>query len=154
LSAATRTAYESNLNILVALATVRAKDTVFALTPALVRSYFVELSVKDLKLSTLHRRRASIAEFIRWGVRKRLWNADSLNEVPEIRKPKTLPRLFAEDERDRLMALTLPSEERLLRAMLYYTGLRVSAICEVRVADISTSKVVMAGLDWPGTIAR
>lgn len=65
---ATATAYESDLRLLVSLATVDAADTVFAFTGDLVRAYFFRLSSKGMSMGTLHRRRASLNEFAKWGL--------------------------------------------------------------------------------------
>ena len=72
LAPATLVRYHSDLKILVALATVEAQDTVLACTPALVHTYFLRLSAKGLMMATLHRRRAALAEFGKWGLRQRL----------------------------------------------------------------------------------
>lgn len=133
---ATIAAYESDCNLLVGLAAVHGGDTVLAFTPALVREYFLTLSRRDLKLSTLHRRRASIAEFARWGVRHRLWAIDPMLDAPRIKRPRHLPRPYSHDEHGRLMALSLSTDaERVLRALLYYAGLRISEILGLRLKD-------------------
>jgi len=57
--------------------------------------------------------------------------------APKIRRQTTLPRPFPRDEIVRLWALALPPEERLLRALLYYSGLRITPICGIRLSDLS-----------------
>lgn len=138
-SPATATAYESDLRLLVSLSTVDAADTVFAFTPELVWAYFFRLSSKNRSMGTLHRRRASLNEFARWGLGRGLWASNPMVDAPKIKRPKYLPRPFDNDERDRLMALELPPIETVMRALLYYTGLRVSPVCGLRIADVSTS---------------
>src|SRR5262245_17233655 len=137
LSASTVIAYESDLNHLVALATVEAADSVLAFTPDLVRAYFLMLSKKGLKMSTLHRRRSVLGEFAKWGLKQRLWASDPMASAPTIRRPKHLPRPFAPAERDRLLALTLGAEETLIRAILFWSGLRVSEVCGLRQQDVA-----------------
>lgn len=148
----TQTAYRSDLKVLAALAMVHARDSVLCFTSALVTEYFLALSEKGLGMATLHRRRATINEFSRWGMRKRLWAHDPMSEAPTIKRPKTLPRPFDELQRDRIFALDLPLVERALRAVLYYTGLRVTPICGIRLDDLSFSKVLIGGLEWPGSV--
>jgi site-specific recombinase XerD len=152
LSRSTHEAYASDLRLLVALASVQASDSVLAFDADLVRRYLVTLSEKNLSQATLHRRRASISEFAKWGKRERLWG-DVADSIPAIKRPKNLPRPFADDERDRLMALDLDATERTLRGLLYYTALRVTPICGLRVGDLSFSPTRFSnGLEAPGSI--
>lgn len=144
---ATIQAYESDLNLLTSLATVHGGDSVLAFTPALVREYFLMLSRRDLAMSTLHRRRASIAEFARWGLRRRLWASDPMLEAPRIKRPRNLPRPYTRDEHQRLMALPLTGADVVLRALLYYTGLRISEALTLRLKD-----VVLGDDDHPGSV--
>lgn len=132
---ATIAAYESDCNLLVSLATVHGGDTVLAFTPELARDYFLILSRRGLKMATLHRRRASIAEFARWGLRRRLWSVDPMLDAPKIKRPHNLPRPFTPEERERIMTLPLTGHERVLRAVLFYAGLRISEALGVRLRD-------------------
>jgi integrase/recombinase XerD len=132
---ATIIAYESDLNLLVALASVSAGDSVLAFTPALVRDYLLALSRRDLAMSTLHRRRASVGEFAKWGLRRRLWAYDPMADAPTIKRPKHLPRPFTREEHARLMAVPLTGRALVLRGLLYYGGLRISEALTVRVRD-------------------
>jgi integrase/recombinase XerD len=147
--------YKSDLNLLIALATVRMGDSVIAFTPDLAREFMVSLArrEKPLSLSTLHRRRASVSEFAKWGLRKRLWPVDPMLDVPPIKRPKHLPRPFAPEQRDALLALDLQGVDKVIRALLYYTGLRATPICNVRVGDCSFAPVTLTTGDVvPGTI--
>lgn len=138
-------AYESDCNLLVSLATVHGGDSVLSFTPALVREYFLFLSRRDLKLATLHRRRCSISEFAKFGLRRRLWTIDPMLDAPRIRRPRDLPRPFTHPEHDRLMGLTLPRLEHALRAILYYAGLRISEALGLRLRD-----AILGDDDHPG----
>lgn len=144
--------YESDLTLLVSLAHVKATDAVLAFSPDLVRDFFLALSAKDLKMSTLHRRRASVSEFAKWGLRKRLWALDPMADTPPIKRPKYLPRPYRLEERDRLMGLALPLREQALRAVLYYTALRATPIGRIRLGDVSFATVTIDGMTWPGSI--
>lgn len=144
---ATIDAYESDLNLLCSLAAVHGGDTVLAFTPELVRDYFLTLSRRGLAMATLHRRRASIAEFVRWGVRRRLWAADPMLDAPRIKRPRYLPRPFTREEHARLMALPLHETERVLRALLYYGGLRITEALTLRLTD-----AVLGDEDRPGAL--
>ncbi len=152
LSRATYDAYASDLRLLVALASVQASDSVLAFDADLIHHYLLALSEKNLSQATLHRRRASISEFAKWGKKERLWG-DMADAIPRIRRPKNLPRPFADDERDRLMGLDLDVVERTLRGLLYYTALRVTPICGLHVGDLSFSPMRFPnGFEAPGSI--
>lgn len=145
--------YASDLRLLCGLAAITARDSVLAFTPELVRAYLAELSAKNLAMATLHRRRSSIGEFARWGTRERLWPVNPMDGIPTVRRPRHLPRPFRPEERDRLLRLVLPAEERMLRALLYYTGLRVTPLCGIRLGDVSTQEIATPdGVAWPGSI--
>jgi integrase/recombinase XerD len=52
-----------------------------------------------------------------------------------------------------VMALTLPAIETLVRALFYYTGLRVSPLCGLRVGDCSFAEVRFEdGTRFPGSV--
>ena len=91
LTRSTLVAYESDLNLLVALATFHRADTVLDFDEALVRLYLRELSKKGLGMATLFRRRVTLNQFAKWGVRRRYWIANPVDESPKIKRPKRLP---------------------------------------------------------------
>lgn len=134
-SKATVNAYRADLSWLRALA---PRDTVLRFSPELIHRYFDDASAGGNKPATLHRKAATIREFVRWGAQQRLWESGPLLEaVPKIRRPENLPRPFDRDEIARLWTLDLVDEERVLRALLFFTGLRSAAIRSIIVGDIS-----------------
>ena len=150
LSPQTITGYRSDLGLLVSVAQVDAADSVLAFTPAVVRAYFLRLSSKGLSLGTLLRRRSCLSEFVKWGQRRRYWVESPLVELPRMKKARHLPRPFTRAELEALMALTLPLKERVLRGLLFYTGLRATPICRLRFIDLSFSKMTFEnGLEVP-----
>lgn len=153
-SASTLANYRSDLNLLVAIATAHAADSVMAFTTDLVKDFFVTVSArKDLQVSTIIRHRATLNEFARWGLRERLWVENPMVVAPRLRRPKRVPRPFHGEERDRLMALDLSLEERAMRAVLYYTGLRATPASTLRLGALSFSPTTFAGgLTVPGSI--
>jgi len=129
LSPATLAAYESDLGRLAALV---SPDSVLGFTPDVIRAYFLGLSHQNRRMSTLYRKHSSLQEFGRWGVRKALWLKNPMDDIQRPPKPQHLPRPFSPEETRRLMQLDLIPIERVIRAVLYYTGLRVSPICPSR----------------------
>jgi site-specific recombinase XerD len=54
---------------------------------------------------------------------------------------------------ERLWQLELPALERVVRALLYYTGLRVTPLCQLRVGDVSFGEIVLEdGIRFPGSL--
>lgn len=150
LSPGSLTAYESDLSRLVALA---SPDSVLVFTGDLVRLYFTSLSQQGAQMSTLARKYSVLNEFGRWGVRKKLWLTNPLDDYDRPPYPERLPRPFTSDEISRIMALDLPPVERVLRGLLYFTGLRVTPISNLTVGDLSFAEVTFEdGVRLPGSI--
>jgi integrase len=119
----------------------------------LIRAYFLGLSHQGRRLSTLYRKHSVLHEFGRWGVRKKLWLASPMDDIPRPPKPEHLPRPFTPEEIGRLMRLELPPVESVVRGLLYYTGLRVSPICQLKIGDVSFDEIAYPnGVTFPGVI--
>jgi integrase/recombinase XerD len=129
-------AYEGDIQKLVNLVGALVGDSVLAWTSDLTTKYFLAESTKGNAVGTLHRRRAALNQFAAWGVRNKIFPDNPMREAPKLRLKKRLPRPFSVAERHRLMALELPLRDRLIRGLLYYTGLRVTPICEIKIGDI------------------
>lgn len=128
--------YENSLGFLLKLAMVHGSDQVRAMSPELIRYYFDAASGKGNAVATLLKKRAAIREFAAWGLKRRLWLADPALDAPRYQKPERLPRPFDRGDRHELMALDLPTEERLLRALLYYAGLRAAEVLALKRQDV------------------
>lgn len=133
-SKGTATAYESDLTQFQRSVTV---DTVLHVTPEAIRAFLARGSAAGHSMGTLHRRLVVIRGFCRWGMRHGLWASNPADAVDQIRKPRQLPRPFSDDEVNALLSLELKPREALIRALLLYTGLRVSPICDIKIGDIS-----------------
>jgi len=150
LSPASLAAYESDLSRLVALA---SPDSVLAFTTDLIRAYFLGLSQQNRAMATLYRKHSALQEFGRWGIRKGLWGANLMEQIQRPPKPQHLPRPFSPEEMGRIMRLELPAIERVIRGLLYYTGLRVTPICQLKLGDLSFDEIRHPnGVTFPGTL--
>jgi len=112
-------------------------DNLAALTPDAIRRAFQLWIDQGLGQATLHSRHGSLRTFCRWGRRKRLWLDDPMDGVPIIRRPDSLPRPYSREECERLLALVLPPDEDLMRALLFFTGQRVSALCGLTIGSFT-----------------
>lgn len=129
-------AYEADLHLLQVHIINEDRDTVLAVTGDRLASFFAKQSAKGYALGTLNRRRSNIASFLKWGVRRRYWVVSPIDELDPLPRSRSLPRPYSQAERERIMALPLNPQEHLLRALLYYTGLRVSPISQLRAQDV------------------
>jgi site-specific recombinase XerD len=89
---------------------------------------------------TARRRLSSLRGFARWGILEGLWRDDPTLRIGRIRTAKRLPRPFRAEERDALMHRPTDATERVMLALLYYTGLRQAALCRVRRCDIEVPR--------------
>jgi len=128
--------YASDLNH---LAWMARPDSVLAFNEALITSYFLALSQQGQMMATLHRKRASVNQFAEWGVRKGLWAKNPMTGNPmfKFKKPDANPRPYTRPEVERVLALPLTGAEKVFRALLYYTGLRVSPICDILISNVN-----------------
>ena len=60
-------------------------------------------------------------------------------DIPMAKVPKTLPRVLSRDEVSRLFAATPNPRARTLLMLTYATGLRVSEVCALQLADIESA---------------
>lgn len=148
----TAAAYESDLRRMAKHAKL---DTVLHFTPELVRAYMEWESYQNRRMTTLHRKQATLRRFARWLIDNRIISRDQdpLRGMPTIKRQKTLPRPYSRDEVARLWALELADEqERLFRALLFFTGMRVSAIGAIRLGDIGTDPPTITTLGKGGRV--
>src|SRR5262249_44133412 len=99
-------------------------DSVPMFSSEVAREYIAHRSAQDVAPSTLAVDCAVLREFAAWGVKKRYWQPDDVDEMPAVQRPDEAPRPMSDQQRDRVMALPLEGDELVLRALLYYTGAR------------------------------
>lgn len=129
--------YEGYRHDLLKLRALLPRDTVYVLTLDVLREAMRTWSVAGLAQNTLKSRQTAIRAFCRWGLARRLWTENPAAGLDLIPQPDALPRPFEAGEVARLFALELPADEDLARALLFFTGLRVSSICALTIGAIS-----------------
>ena len=159
LSEQTLVMYESDLTFLVGCATLTGDDTITGFTTELVQQFFLACQKRGNSIATLIRKKATICEFAKFCLRKRFISADPTLDIPRYRKPLRLPRPYTTKERERLMNLTetvrmrerliqgtvqlvperipLSPQEHVIRALLYYSGMRVGTVVKIKLEDIN-----------------
>ena len=121
-------------------------------TPAVVEGWLVAQDARGLAHATVSRRQTAIREFAKWALRKRYIAQDATRDMPSIRVPKRQPRPFLPQERDALMALPLKGTERVLRSLLYYTGLREGELVKLRLMHIGRPSELADGTKKCATV--
>jgi site-specific recombinase XerC len=154
LAKATRAGYHGDLQMLLSsIKAVGEPDSVTSFTAAAVKRYLAVLDEHGRGLATLARKLAAIRSFTAWLRSERLLQGDPLEGVKPIRPPKRLPRPYRKEDRARLMRLTLPLNEQVVRGLLYYTGVRVSPLCRIRIEHLDlTACTTREGVPVDGTI--
>jgi site-specific recombinase XerD len=122
------------------------KDTVAAFDEALVTRVLGDLVAANRAANTKSRCMSTLREFSKWSVRKGLLARDVLDDPKFLVKGQaTLPRPYTLEEAEKIMALELSPLETALRALLFYTGMRNTPICDLLVGDVTFTPA-------PGTV--
>lgn len=152
----TQLAYKAELKRFTAWAHAEVGDSVLKFNATLIEKYLLTYSARGLGLATIARTRGTLSEFAKWGAWKRLWSADVIQNLPKVRRPKTVPRSYSPEERAKLLALPLKGREHLLRAVLYYSGLRISEALNLKVVSFSSAAKTLTVIgkgEKPRTVA-
>ena len=124
--------------------TLVARDvrTAAAVTRLTVREHLVQLSERKLGLSSIVRHLAAVKMFLRYlhATGRMPEDLAALLETPK--KWRTLPRTLRPGQVEALLAAPQPDEpfyarDRALLELLYASGLRVSELAGLRVADVN-----------------
>lgn len=116
------------------------------------RAFLAARSARGLSPHTLNLDSVVLREFAAWGAKRRYWRHEDVDDIPPIGKPETLPRPYASDERDRVMALALPLEDQVLRGLLYFAGLRRAEIIGLRLRDVRAPHALPDGTQLLGRL--
>ena len=100
-----------------------------------VSNYLVLLAEKNSAASTLNVHLQSIKFVMDNLLGKRLWI-----RLPYAKKPARLPEILSREEVARLLDVVTNPKHRLMVAMLYAAGLRVSELVKLRVRDLDLVK--------------
>jgi site-specific recombinase XerD len=115
---------------------------------ATVRAYLAELTNRGLARRSISSRLAALRSFYRYARREGLVDADPWSAALTPRLPRRLPQVLAIDDVERLLDQTAaePGDEALAlrdRAIVetaYAAGLRISELCNARLADLDLAR--------------
>lgn len=111
----------------------------------IVRGWVAHRMDSGLSARSMRRSLSALRSFFRYLLRLEVVTADPVSLVPNPRIGKTLPSFVKETEMDRLLdGITYPdsfegSRDRLILLTFYSTGVRVSELVGLDVADVSLS---------------
>lgn len=115
-----------------------SKDTMSAFDSALVARVLSDLVSAGRAANTKARCISTLREFSKWAVRQGLLAKDATDDPKfAIKGQVSLPRPFEQHESAALMALELPEIQHVTRAVLYYSGMRVTPITQVLINDVT-----------------
>jgi integrase/recombinase XerD len=142
LSVATVAAYGHDLAALARFLVGRATTDVTAVRPVDLLDYLAALTTQELSARSQARALIAVRQFFKFLRAERICEANPTEEIDLPRFGRKLPVFLTLDEVDRLLAVPDRSSPRGLRdaAMLetlYATGLRVSELVKLRLADLN-----------------
>lgn len=119
-----------------------------------LQSYLAHLFAKRAKARTTSRALSAFKRFYQYLVRERILAADPTLNIDSPKLPRGLPKSLTEDDVDKLLAApdvatTLGLRDRAMLETLYATGLRVSELVNLKVAqtglDVGVVRVMGKG---------
>lgn len=112
------------------------------ITPHVVREYLIRLSQRRLALSSIARHLVSVKMFLRYLFIVDLLTEDVAALLETPKKWSTLPRTLRPQQVDAILSAPQPGEplyarDRAILELLYATGMRVSELAGLRLADVN-----------------
>jgi len=109
--------------------------------PMHVRSFLADLSERHRKRSTVARKISALRSFYDWMRREGWVDGNPARDVSTPRQERRLPRFLDQDEVTRLIespddATPLGARDRAILELLYATGMRVSELAGLTLADL------------------
>ncbi len=116
-------------------------EVICTATPDVIRGFLAHLGEQQYSAATMARKIATLRSFYKWADRRGLANGNPMTAIRTPRQAKRLPKAITIEQIERL--LSAPSDADVLgrrdRAMLetlYSTGIRVSELVGLMVADL------------------
>jgi integrase/recombinase XerC len=146
-SAHTVAAYQSDLYGLFQF--VESAESVVDLTLVDLRSWLAELQRRGQARSTIARKAASARSFTSWARKRGLIDHDPAARLMSPSVPRTLPTILSPDQAENVISVithddpVIESRNIAIVELLYATGIRVSELCGLNIADIDGSRNVI-----------
>lgn len=107
-----------------------------------IRTYLSDIQFKNYSRTTVSRKIAAIRTFYRYLYREKLINANPADTIKTPRKIKSLPKFLTDSEIEQIFDTLntdspLGFRDRVILELLYATGMRISELCNLDLADIN-----------------
>lgn len=110
------------------------------ISPDEIKQYLLHL-INDKHLSTSTTNQAGCA--LRFLFRVTLRQPDIGIEIPLRKPPERLPELLSRQEVESILAVCTNLRHRTILTTIYATGLRVSELCQLRVSDVDSKRMML-----------
>lgn len=107
-----------------------------------LRIYLADIQYKNYSRTTTSRKIASIRTFYRYLYREKLIKVNPADNIKSPRKVKNLPKFLNDSEVEQIFdtintSATFGYRDRTIFELLYATGMRISELCNLDIADIN-----------------
>lgn len=148
-------AYRQDLDQLMAFADRRTFDA------ELIKGFMADLTARGLSPRSQARKLSAIKQLCRMLVRRSLLASDPSQHVDMPKLPKSLPKALSVDEVRQMIAFTAGNSEdpefiraRAVVEVLYATGLRVSELTNLKMADVEQGEGLTLRVKGKGSKIR
>jgi integrase/recombinase XerC len=108
------------------------------ITPAMIRSWMADLSLKKIQSKSINRKLSSLKAFFKFGQVLGQLKGSPANAIPVLKVKKRLPAYIEKEKMERLLnEIQFPQDfegktSYLIISLLYFTGIRVSELVSLK----------------------
>ena len=116
------------------------------ITPAMIRSWMADLSVKKIQSKSINRKLSSLKAFFKFGQITGQLKGSPANAIPVLKVKKRLPAYIEKEKMERLLnEIQFPQDfegktSYLIISLLYFTGIRVSELVSLKSNHIDLAR--------------
>jgi integrase/recombinase XerC len=116
------------------------------ITPAMIRSWMADLSVKKIQSKSINRKLSSLKAFFKFGQITGQLKGSPANAIPVLKVKKRLPAYIEKEKMERLLnEIQFPQDfegktSYLIISLLYFTGIRVSELVSLKSNHIDLTR--------------
>ena len=116
------------------------------ITPAMIRSWMADLSLKKIQSKSINRKLSSLKAFFKFGQITGQLKGSPANAIPVLKVKKRLPAYIEKEKMERLLnEIQFPQDfegktSYLIISLLYFTGIRVSELVSLKSNHIDLTR--------------
>jgi len=127
---------------------MKKEDNLFDATEASLMEYLAHLRRRGLRDTTLRRRRSALSTWFGFLQAEGLRSDNPVRRLPAQRRRRPLPKLLGEEEVEILLdapetSALIGLRDKCMLELLYATGLRVSELVTLRIAQVDQSAMLV-----------